>query len=263
MWVPVTATVFICFGLLIFDRTEGSNYVLTGLIVVVYVLFIGYAKATRELPSQFAKAVETAEVLVVAITLAIFIKGVGIQAFKIPSGSMLPTLQIGDQLLVTKFLYGVPLPYTDMRLPAVRDIERGDIVVFIYPGMDNPDKPEEVARRGPIPMNDVLKGEDFIKRVIGLPGDKVEVKGVELWINGEKLDDQWGAYDNSIPPYARSRQGLRPFVVPDGYYFVMGDNRDHSNDSRFWGFVKKGRVRGKAFIIYFSTAGLNRIGTTL
>ncbi len=268
LWKIATGLVFASFAALVFDRTEGSDYLLLGLLLVGYIIFLGLLLAQREYREKAAKTIETIEVIVVAVSLAIFIKAVGVQAFKIPSGSMLETLQIGDQLLVSKFLYGIPLPYTDVRLPAIRDPKRGDIVVFAYPGADNPDKPIELKEDAVI-GGDIYKGEDFIKRIVAIPGDKVEIDGTVVKINGE-AGEQWGQYDtngykiarNPAPGYS-ARMAMGPFTVPEGYYFVMGDNRDHSNDSRYWGFVKKGRIRGKAFVIYFSWLGSNRVAEGL
>lgn len=196
------------------------------------------------------KIVEYGEALVVAGVLAIAIRGAVVQAFKIPSGSMLPTLLIGDHLLVTKFLYGVRIPYTDIRLLRLREPRRGDIVVFAFPQDDS---------------------KDFIKRIVGEPGDTVEVRGKKVLINGEPLDDSWGTWSDSrlLPPTAGKRDFFGPVTVPEDSYFVMGDNRDQSLDSRFWGFVEDARIRGKAFILYWSWDSehtrprLGRIGTLL
>jgi signal peptidase I len=179
------------------------------------------------------KVVEYGEALIVAGLLAIAIRGAVVQAFKIPSGSMLPTLLIGDHLLVSKFLYGVRLPYTGTRLMRLRPPRRGDIVVFAYPEDDS---------------------KDFIKRVIGEPGDTLEVVGKKVYINGRPLDDPWGTFaDRQVMPVSvGKRDFFGPVTVPAGKYFVMGDNRDRSLDSRFWGFVEDARIKGKAFIIYWS-----------
>ncbi|HSH70167.1 MAG TPA: signal peptidase I [Deferrisomatales bacterium] len=179
------------------------------------------------------KVVEYGEALVVAGVLAIAIRGAVVQAFKIPSGSMLPTLLIGDHLLVSKFLYGVRVPYTDIRLLRLRSPRRGDIVVFAFPGDDS---------------------KDFIKRVIGEPGDTLEVREKKVYINGHPLEDPWGTWADArmLPPAAGKRDFFGPVTVPEGMYFVMGDNRDRSLDSRFWGFVEDARIRGKAFILYWS-----------
>ncbi len=192
----------------------------------------GIAVAKGALP-QRGKVVEYGEALVVAILLAMAIRGAVVEAFKIPSGSMLPTLQIGDHLLVSKFLYGVRIPYTDTRLLRLRPPKRGDIVVFAYPLDDS---------------------KAFIKRVIGLPGERLEVRDKQVLINGAPIEDPWGVHvDRSSWPAADpGRDNFGPVEVPQGEYFVMGDNRDKSYDSRFWGFVEDARIKGKAFIMYWS-----------
>jgi len=208
------------------------SWLLVGFFLVSGVLGVGVAK--RALP-QTGKIVEYGEALVVAIVLAVVIRGGIVQAFKIPSGSMLPTLQIGDHLLVTKFLYGVRVPYTGTRLLRLRPPERGDIVVFAYPVDDS---------------------KDFIKRVIGVPGDRIEVQDKRILVNGVLIEDPWGVHvDPATYPgggESGKRDNFGPVVVPPGQYFMMGDNRDRSYDSRFWGFVEDARIKGKAFIIYWS-----------
>lgn len=274
LWLVVTAIVAVVFVALFFyiRQAEGSTPTSQALhvgLLLAYLYFLARAKLLPAAGEARAKAAESAEVLIVAIALAIFIKGVGVQAFRIPSGSMLNTLQIGDQLLITKFLYGVPLPYTDQRLPAIRAPERGDIVVFAYPGMDNPDRP---AWLPPYPMKDTLKEQDFIKRIVGLPGEMIEVRGKRVYIDGLPLEDPWAQYlfhDGTPKPEPLAHQlgdapaDMFPTRVPEGYYFAMGDNRDHSNDSRAWGFVREGRIKGRAFVIYFSWPKLGRIGTLI
>ncbi len=206
------------------------SWFLVGFYLISGAAGVGVA---RGLLPRSGKLVEYGEALVVAILLAVAIRGAVVQAFKIPSGSMLPTLQIGDHLLVSKFLYGVRVPYTGVRVGRLRPPRRGDIVVFAYPVDDS---------------------KDFIKRVIGVPGDSVEIRSKEVWINGERIDDPWGVHvDRAVlPPGFEKRDNAGPYVVPEGYYFVMGDNRDRSYDSRFWGFVADARIKGKAFIIYWS-----------
>jgi signal peptidase I len=176
---------------------------------------------------------EWSEALAIAILLALFIRTFVVQAFKIPSGSMEPTLLIGDHILVNKFIYGVKIPFLRMTLIPISQPKRNDIMVFIYP---------------------VDKSKDFIKRVIGLPGDKIEMIGTKIYINDKLYDDRYGVYTEKGSkegnPGNNSRFG--PVVVPEGDYFVMGDNRDHSYDSRFWGFVPSRSIKGKAFIIYWS-----------
>jgi signal peptidase I len=274
LWLIVTVVVVAVFAALFFYIRRADGYTPTSLalhvgLLLAYFYFLARAKLLPAAGEARAKAAESAEVLIVAIVLAVFIKGVGVQAFKIPSGSMLNTLQIGDQLLITKFLYGVPLPYTDQRLPGFRKPGRGDIVVFAYPGMDNPDRPSWLP---PYPLKDPLKEQDFIKRIVGLPGETIEVRGKQVYIDGLPLNDPWAQYlyhDGTPKPDPLSFQmgdaqaDMPPVRIPEGYYFAMGDNRDHSNDSRAWGFVREGRIKGKAFVIYFSWPKLGRIGTII
>ena len=171
---------------------------------------------------------EYAEAAAIAILLALFIRAFVVQAFKIPSGSMEPTLLVGDHILVNKFLYGIKLPYVQSTLIPISEPERGDIIVFIYPKDKN---------------------KDYIKRVIGVPGDRIDIQGRQIFINGQLFDDKYGHYDEKAGnPY----RAYGPEVVPEGHYFVMGDNRYHSADSREWGWVPSANVKGKAFIIYWS-----------
>jgi signal peptidase I len=175
---------------------------------------------------------EYAEALVMAVVLALFIRTFVVQAFKIPSGSMLPTLQIGDHLLVNKFLYGIRIPIVGKRILALREPERDDVIVFIYP--QDPSK-------------------DFIKRVKGLPGETIEIRNKVLYVNGEAVEDPNAYYEKTTERLARApRDDFGPFVVPQGTVFVMGDNRDHSHDSRFWGTVPIDDILGKAFVLYWS-----------
>lgn len=176
---------------------------------------------------------EYTEAILVAIVLALFIRTFVVQAFKIPSGSMLPTLQIGDHLLVNKFIYGIKVPFTGNILIPITDPERGDVVVFRYP------KDPSI---------------DYIKRVVGIPGDRIEIKDKVIYLNGEKMEDPHG-YVSESPIYAKGenpRDNLGPISVPEDKIFVMGDNRDNSYDSRFWGFVDKTAILGNAFILYWS-----------
>ena len=175
---------------------------------------------------------EYAEALLMAVALALFIRTFVVQAFKIPSGSMLPTLEIGDHLLVNKFIYGIRIPIIGKRILELRAPQHDDVIVFVYP--QDPTK-------------------DFIKRVIGLPGDRIEVKNKVLFVNGEKVADVHANYEPLNPHAARSpRDNYGPYVVPPHSVFVMGDNRDHSHDSRFWGPVDMDEILGKAFILYWS-----------
>jgi signal peptidase I len=190
---------------------------------------------------------EYAEAIVIAVLLALFIRTFIVQAFKIPSGSMIPTLYVGDHILVNKFLYGTRIPFTDIKLLPLRDPRRMDIIVFKYPEDES---------------------KDFIKRIIGEPGDAVEVRDKVVYVNDRPISEPYAIHrDASIfSSDLQPRDNFGPVVVPEDSYFVMGDNRDQSLDSRFWGFVKARQVRGKAFLIYWSWDGKdtwirwNRIG---
>ncbi|KJR41259.1 signal peptidase I [Candidatus Magnetoovum chiemensis] len=175
---------------------------------------------------------EYVEAIVTALILALIIRSFVIQAFKIPSGSMIPTLLIGDHLLVNKFIYGIEIPFTNKKILPFRNPERGDVVVFKYP--------EDTKR-------------DFIKRVIGVGGDTIEIKNQALYVNNKLMSEPYIQHiDNSPLKGLAPRDNLGPIIVPENKLFVMGDNRDHSHDSRFWGFVDLSLVRGEALIIYWS-----------
>lgn len=176
------------------------------------------------------------EALIVAAVLALIIRTFLVQAFKIPSGSMEDTLLIGDHLLVNKFIYGTELPFSDEPLLAIRQPERGDIIVFEFP--EDKDK-------------SYFKRRDFIKRVIGLPGDTVEIRDKNVFINGKRYITSEAVYkDGNLIP--GPRDNMPPVKVPPDSYFVMGDNRDRSYDSRFWRFVDRSAIKGLAFIKYWS-----------
>lgn len=176
---------------------------------------------------------ENIEAILIAVVLAMFIRTFVVQAFKIPSGSMKETLKIGDHILVNKFIYGIKVPFTDLTLVPVTDPERGDIIVFEFP--EDPDK-------------------DFIKRVVGVEGDTIEIRNKRLRVNGVPAEYPQAIHTDprSIPEGVQPRDYFGPVTVPEGALFVMGDNRDHSYDSRFWGFVDLKAVKGKAFMIYWS-----------
>jgi signal peptidase I len=179
---------------------------------------------------------ENIEALVIAVILALFIRAFVVQAFKIPSGSMQNTLLIGDYILVNKFIYGVKIPFTKITVIPVKKPKRGDIVVFKYP--KDPSK-------------------DFIKRVIAVGGDTIMIRDKRVYVNDELQKEDFAVYtDSRILPssgvYGTTRDNLAPVKVPEGKLFVMGDNRDESNDSRFWQFADVSAVKGKAFIIYWS-----------
>jgi signal peptidase I len=188
----------------------------------------------------------------VAILLFLVIRTFAVEAFKIPTGSMEKTLLVGDFLLVNKAVYGAQVPFTGVRLPAIENPERGDIVVFEYP---------------------LDQSKNYVKRVVGLPGDKVAMRGAELYVNGERLDEDYvqhtqpggDYYDHQFEwqkdhlvadvdgsDYRPTRDDWGPILVPVGKYFVMGDNRDNSQDSRYWGFVDRSLIKGRPLFIYYS-----------
>lgn len=194
---------------------------------------------------------EYAEAIVVAMLLAFAIRVFVVQAFKIPSGSMIPTLLIGDHILVSKLSYGVQWPadckvrmsfppvtcYASRTVLSFGRPERGDVIVFRYP------EDEE---------------KDFIKRIVGRPGDTIEIRRKVVYVNGAPLDDR--AFTQRVDPgvidgHINPRDNFGPITVPAQSYFVMGDNRDQSLDSRFWGFVSEEKIKGKAFRIYWSWSG--------
>jgi signal peptidase I len=230
-----------------------------------------------------------------------------LEPFRIPSGSMMPTLRVGDFVLVNKFAYGLRLPVTNARVLRFLDPgspHRGDIAVFRYPGYTCQRADGQVVRGGDPTCTTPVPKEDYIKRIVGLPGDTVTIKGEQLYINGKQVpstligpyqgtdkvsiemeenprmspvtlhrEDLGGvkheilrfAYTEPDPCDAGHRLpggGCR-WAVPKGYYFAMGDNRDDSADSRFWGFVPEKNLAGKAFFIWFSLANWHRIGTVL
>jgi signal peptidase I len=202
-------------------------------------------KTTNGQPHKSALR-EYGEAFGIAILLALIIRTFLIQAYKIPSGSMEPTLLIGDHLLVDKLAYGLRMPDSLFGLKPFSasipyghylfdfsPVHRGDVVVFVFP---------------------LDPSKDFIKRVIGVGGDTVAIKGGRVYLNGAEMPDPHGHYD--LPEQDRARLSPRdsfgPVTVPKGKLFMMGDNRDHSYDSRFWGFIDRSAVEGKALVIYWS-----------
>ncbi|MEW5701457.1 MAG: signal peptidase I [Candidatus Zixiibacteriota bacterium] len=178
---------------------------------------------------------EYAKSLVIAFLLAIVIKTSIVEAYKIPSGSMEDTLLVGDFLLANKFLYGSHLPLIDYRLPAIRDPKPGDVVIFKFP-------------------ND--PSVNYIKRCVAVGGQTVEIRNKRLYVDGEFVPlPSNGKFTNGeqVEPGARSaRDNFGPFKVPEGSFFMMGDNRDNSYDSRFWGPVPRDLIQGKAMVIHWS-----------
>jgi len=188
--------------------------------------------------------------ILIALVLFLAIRSMGLEAFKIPTGSMEGTLLVGDFLLVNKAAYGARIPGTDLHLPALAEPGRGDVVVF------NP--PHEPHR-------------NYVKRVVGVPGDTLEMRDKVLMVNGVAPDERYARYidvrGDAVHPdmewqashlvaspvrYIPSRDTWGPIVVPEGRYFVLGDNRDNSEDSRYWGFVDRQAIRGRPWIVYYS-----------
>ncbi len=170
---------------------------------------------------------EYTEIIVMAVALAFFVRTFFVQAFRIPSESMEDTLLVGDFLFANKFLYGAKLPFTDSRLPGIRDPRPGDIIIFKAPHDGN---------------------KDYIKRCIAIEGQTVELKGNDLYVDGEKRDEPFVKYVLGDRP----QRQFGPVTVPDGTVWMMGDNRDNSADSRAWGPLDKKYITGKAMFIYFS-----------
>lgn len=189
--------------------------------------------AESESQTQKSTLREYTEAIIIALVLALFIRTFIVQAFKIPSGSMIPTLKIGDHLLVNKFIYGVKVPFSGTVMLPVKKPKTNDIVVFKFP------QDPKV---------------DYIKRVIGVPGDIIECRNKTLYINGKRFEDKYGVHFNQdvMQAFAGPRDNFGPITVPQHKIFVMGDNRDNSYDSRFWGFVDYDAILGKALIIYWS-----------
>lgn len=237
----------------------------------------GKASHLSEKPSPAAAIWDQVSTLLFAVLIAFGIRAFVIEPFRIPSGSMFPTLLIGDHLFVNKFVYGIKVPFTDLRLPGFGEPERGDVIVFTvargpyqatHPADQRPDLPRE----------------EYVKRIVGLPGDRIEVKKDVVSVNGVRMDRR----DLGEPFHDPNGRDLRlqevhvdgldyrvledpaklglpqpPMTVPEGRYFVLGDNRDHSKDSRDWGTVRLAEIKGPAWFIYFSWDFNGRWGEVL
>ncbi|UQZ89385.1 signal peptidase I [Deltaproteobacteria bacterium Smac51] len=182
-----------------------------------------------EKPTAMETFKEYAQAIILAVVLALFVRSFVMQAFHIPSGSMIPTFLEGDRVLVNKFVYGIRNPLTNGILIETGQPERWDVVVFIAPKE---------------------KDKDFVKRVIGLPGETVAIEGGQLFINGVKMEDPHARYYNTAVPVSSRTFG--PVMVKENEYFMMGDNRDNSSDSRVWGGVDVSLLKGKAWRLYWS-----------
>ena len=231
------------------------------------VTVVGKGSENEDLPPAIKEDLEWSETVFSAVLLASVVMYLFMQAFKIPSGSMRTTFLEGDHLFVNKFVYGFRIPYTHKKFLALKKIKRGDIVIFQFPSQD----PNEFQCGGK------QYGKDFIKRVIGLPGDSVELKDGKVFVNGVPLkEDSYAQYlDNSRYPADKSKiasgdyqiywekrmlgkmfaeyikDNFGPVRVPQGQYMMMGDNRDRSCDSRYWGPVPQDLIKGKAMVIYW------------
>jgi len=182
-------------------------------------------------PPQKSSLRQNVESLGLAVLVALLIRSSVVEAFWVPSGSMLPTIQIGDHLFVNKLAYGARIPFTSYEVAHWGALERGDIVVFLSP-QD--------------------RKTDLIKRVVAIGGDTVEVRSKRLYINGDPASDAHATFTDSSPRTIVPRDNYGPVTVPAGKFFAMGDNRDHSFDSRFWGFADEYDVKGQATFIYWS-----------
>jgi len=219
-------------------------------------------QASQETPPEIPKGVirDYFETIVICVIFVIFARAFVFQQSKIPTGSMIPTLLIGDYIMVNKFIYSPSMSDAEKSLLPVRDVRRGAIIVFKYP-----EEPEK----------------DYIKRVIGLPGEFIEIRDKTVYINGEPLEEKYAAYETDMNPgaWAKVKEGDLPLsaaepaeprwpagrlrrdfdfeqmLIPEGHYFCMGDNRDNSKDSRSWGTVPRENIKGKAFIIWWSFSG--------
>lgn len=222
-----------------------------------------------ESTSWASRVWEQVSTLIFAVLIALAIRAFVIEPFRIPSGSMFPTLLIGDHLFINKFVYGIRLPFTEYRLPGLHEPERGDVVVFsVAQSRDRIPVYFPADRRPDLPRT------DFVKRIVGIPGDRIEVReGGRVHVNGELVEAP-ATGDVYVDDYGRrltirsedlegcvhavlddpNQSGPRKssFTVQPGRYFMMGDNRDHSNDSRVWGTVRVNELKGPAFILYWS-----------
>jgi len=220
-------------------QTELKMVIVGGILAIEALILHWIAKRAKEKLLRKVHATrEWVNTGLVAVILAWVIMSFVIQAFKIPSGSMMNTFQIGDHIFVAKFVYGIRIPFTRKYLWPLQDPKRGEIIVFQFP---------------------LDPKKDFIKRCMGIPGDTLEIRDKKLYVNGELQQEKYAIYmDEKVYPNSedlsqmyRNRDNLGPIVVPKNSYFAMGDNRDHSYDSRFWGPLERGYIKGKALLLYW------------
>ncbi len=236
--ITVAAVLFIFFRLPEM-QTELKMIIVAGILGAQTLLLRWINKRAKEkLLKRVNVAREWVNTGLVAVVLAWVIMSFIIQAFKIPSGSMMNTFKIGDHIFVAKFIYGVHFPFSKKYIFPLQEPRRGEIIVFQFP---------------------LDPKKDFIKRCIGVPGDTIEIKDKRLYVNGEVQEEEYAIYGDEkvypnsrqLPVMYRNRDNLSPLVVPENSYFVMGDNRDHSYDSRFWGPLDRGSIKGKALFLYW------------
>ena len=241
----IASVMILAVACLLLDIDEAFIQILNSVIILILAIWI--IKKTFKTTILRSIGVYLTSVIF-AISLALLIRTFGVQAFKIPSsGAMKNSILIGDHILVNKFVYGIKLPIADTVLIPISKPKYGDIIVFKYPK-----EPEK----------------DFIKRVIGVGGDVIEIKDKQVYVNNTRLNENYVIHTDSriFPEDQNPRDNLKSITVPENSLFVMGDNRDHSYDSRFWGVVDLKAVKGKAFVIYWSwdnkinTVRWNRIG---
>ncbi len=221
-------------------------YITGAIIILRFIAGMGLKKYKKGAPQKvFAELKEWMNAGLWAVVIALFVMSFIIQAFKIPSGSMEDTLRIGDHLFVNKFIYGIRVPFSGKnRVLEFREPQKGDLIVFNYP-LDT--------------------SKDFIKRVIATGGQEIEIIDKQVYIDGEKITEYYVVHKDPntypradyLPPDRRYRDNFGPFTVPEDTYFVMGDNRDFSSDSRSWGPLKHKYLKGKALLRYWPPA---RIG---
>ena len=221
-------------------------------------------------PSTLRAAWDQIGTLVLAVVIALGVRACVVEPFRIPSGSMLPTLLIGDHLFVNRFIYGIKIPFTDYRLPGLREPQRGDVVVFTV--ARDPMRGEGPGSVHPADLRPDLPTESFVKRIVGMPGDLIEVHDGIVRVNG-KVVEQLPTGESFLDPHGLAFQVRRERIdghehltlhdprdsgrdglwrVESGRYLMMGDNRDQSFDSRYWGTVREAEFKGPAFVIYWS-----------
>jgi len=223
-------------------------YITIAIIILRIVAHYGLKKYKKGTPNKiFTELKEWMNAGLWAVVIALFVMSYIIQAFKIPSGSMEDTLKIGDHLFVNKFIYGIRVPFNkEDRILEIKEPRRGEIIVFEYP--EDPSK-------------------DYIKRCIGLPGETLRIKDKKVYINGRPLEEPYKVHkDPNIYPDApwvsetrRKRDNFGPVVIPEGEYFMMGDNRDFSSDSRYWGPLPKKYIKGRALFNYWPPSRIGLI----